>query len=88
MDTNYRLTSSSFVFLFYSFEVCVPRGSIVEGIASCCERGRQGRREGEWKEGREEGMNEGECMDRRWRKEKEVIEGEKEEEEESERFSL
>ena len=55
--------------------------------------GGRGRREGEWKEGREEGMNEGECMERRRRKEKEGIEGEKEEEEregreEREGFSL
>ena len=52
-----------------------------------------GREEGEWKEGREEGMNEGECMERRQRKDKEGIEGEKEEEEsegreEKEGFSL
>ena len=49
--------------------------------------GGRGRREGEWKEGREEGTNEGECMERRRRKEKEEIEGE-EGREEREGFSL
>ena len=49
--------------------------------------GGRGRREEEWKEGREEGMNERECMERQRRKEKEGIEGE-EGREEREGFSL
>ena len=57
VGTNYRLTSS-FVFFFYSFEVCMTRGSIVGGTASCCERGREGEEGGRMERG-ERGGNEG-----------------------------
>ena len=57
VGTNYRLTSSSFVFLFYSFEVCMTRGSIVEGTPSCCEMGSQGEEGGRMERG-ERGGNE------------------------------